>query len=541
MSRPDQHDSVTNPSIAVGLNGLMDWSPAQPFLDHFKMARPWVGRKGDIFHAMSFDELRQAGAIDPFGWPLHVPSGIDAIGAVLLTELDPNADDLAGRYVMAWGGQGEISLLGAQNIQESPNRMDFTFQPDPGQHLEVRITRLGSQPIRNIRIVKADNVARYNNGNLFRIEWLDMIRNYRLLRFMDWMQTNDSVQSEWDSRARANDAFYTWRGAPVEVMVRLANAVGVDAWFNMPHLATPDYIERFSAYVRKYLNPGLKAYYEYSNEMWNTQFGQSLWAIDRAREIWPGQGDGFVQHYAGKSVEMAQILDRVYAGGNAALVKVISTHTHWLGLEDAILNAPEWRRDDPSRQPPHRYFNAYAVSGYFDGGLQQEENSTLIREICAMPSQRARTALRDQILHGGWPESGRTIAGLRQVWDYHADIARRLNLDLIMYEGGTHITLPDLFQTDDALMRLYESFNYSAEMGQIYQAALAEWRAAGGKLFNVFVECARPAHYGYWGLQRHIGDENPRWSAVEVHNREYPGDADRPDDAFLGSYERGGG
>ncbi|SMO51692.1 hypothetical protein [Paracoccus laeviglucosivorans] len=529
--------TVTNPSLGVGLNGLHDWSTAQPFLDHFKMARPWTGRQGDTFGAVSFQELQAGGYIDGSGWLLGVPEDVDGVSVVLLTELDPNATDLAGRYAMTWDGQGRINVLGGTELERIGNRIEFDFIPGWGRLVEIRVTQV-EQPIRNIRVIKLDNERRYDAGNIFRIEWLDMVRNYRLVRFMDWMLTNNSQQSEWRDRPRVSDAFYTWRGAPVEVMVRLANAIGADPWFNMAHLASDGYMRSFAAYVRRYLKPGLRAHYEYSNEMWNMQFDQTQWAIERAREVWPDQGDGFVQWYAAGAVRMAQIVGQAHEDDPSGCVRIISTHTHWQGLEWAILEAPNWRAGDPMRRAPYQYFDAYAVSGYFDGGLDRDENVARVRDLLAQGSAaKARTVLCTQMLQGGWPESGRTVANLRETWDYQATIAKERGLSLIMYEGGTHIVPPAEVRADPALRHFYEQFNYSTEMAQVYAAALTEWRAAGGALFNLFVECARVADFGYWGLQRHVGDENPRWGVVELWNRENAGAADRPEGSFIGSYE----
>lgn len=529
--------TLTDPPLAVGLNGLEDWSTAQPFLDHFKMARPWHGVVNGTYGAVDFQELRAQGVIDAQGWATAIPAGVEAVSAVLLTELDAEATDLAERYQLTWEGEGQLELHGASNLEQQDRRILFDFAPGPQTFLEIRLTAL-TTPIRNIRVIQLDNLARHAAGHVFRCEWLDRIRNYRLLRFMDWMATNGSAQQEWADRPTVDDAFYTWRGAPVELMVRLANEVGADPWFNMPHLASAGWIRRFATHVKQHLHRHLRPHYEYSNEMWNMGFQQTQWAIEEARKLWPDQGDGFMQLYAARSVAMAQILDDIH-GRNC--VKIISSQTHWLGLEGAALDAPNWRADNPRRRAPSAYFDAYAVSGYFDGGIDRPENVAAIRALLAEGSEaHARTRLRDQMLRGGWAESGRTIANLRQTWDYHARIARDRNLRLIMYEGGTHIIPPPEVQADPALAAFYLRFNYSAEMGQIYTAALDEWRAAGGTLFNLFVECARPADYGYWGLQRHLGDENPRWAAADAWNRRHAQAQDhRAPDSFIGPADRG--
>ena len=119
--------TLTNPPLAVGLAGLLDWSTAQPLLDHFKLARPWTGTVGGRFGALSFDDLRAQGVIDPQGWPLAVPEGVEAVSTVLLTELHAGAQDLAGRYLLTWRGEGEIALKGA--TAQAPQDGGPTRQP----------------------------------------------------------------------------------------------------------------------------------------------------------------------------------------------------------------------------------------------------------------------------------------------------------------------------------------------------------------------------------------------------------------------------
>jgi hypothetical protein len=84
---------------------------------------------------------------------------------------------------------------------------------------------------------------------IFHPTFLSRIRNYNVLRFMNWMETNDSEQSEWRDRPRISDARWSTKGVPVEVMVELANQVKADPWFCMPHLATDEYITEFANLV----------------------------------------------------------------------------------------------------------------------------------------------------------------------------------------------------------------------------------------------------------------------------------------------------
>ena len=110
----------------------------------------------------------------------------------------------------------------------------------------------------------------------------------RLLRFMDWMCTNDSMQSTWTGRPAPGNAFWSTKGVPVEIMVSLLNKVHADGWFNMPAMATDDYITRFASYVHNHLDPDQKVYVEYSNEAWYDRFPQSSYITNMGKAAFPG-------------------------------------------------------------------------------------------------------------------------------------------------------------------------------------------------------------------------------------------------------------
>ena len=49
-------------------------------------------------------------------------------------------------------------------------------------------------------------------------------------------------------------------------MVALCNAMGLDAWINIPAHASDDYIKQLAALWKQNLDPKLNIYFEYSNE-----------------------------------------------------------------------------------------------------------------------------------------------------------------------------------------------------------------------------------------------------------------------------------
>ena len=53
---------------------------------------------------------------------------------------------------------------------------------------------------------------------------------------------------------------------------------GTNAWFNMPHLATDDYLFQFANLPKKLLRPDVNIYVEYSNEAWGTLFAGGIYS-----------------------------------------------------------------------------------------------------------------------------------------------------------------------------------------------------------------------------------------------------------------------
>ena len=143
--------------------------------------------------------------------------------------------------------------------------------------------------IRNIQIVKAEQESALIAGQVFNPYFLNVMRNFRVLRFMDWFNTNGSTLSSWSNRPLPTQA--TWAsnaGVPYEVAVQLANALSADPWINIPIMADDNYITQLATLVHKQLGTTQKAYVELSNEVWNSGFPQNAYANAQGKAMWPG-------------------------------------------------------------------------------------------------------------------------------------------------------------------------------------------------------------------------------------------------------------
>ncbi len=526
--------------VAMGLASVTDWSTQVPFLDLMKTARPWIGHKPGQFGGMELAELRAGGHLDAAGWPLRMPKTLSSIGTLILTDMPEAATSLKGRYVLRYKGKGVIEVSGrAKRVRYGKGEVSFDYTPGPGS-VDIRIQRINTtNPPREITVTRADNARRLARGAVFNPAWTARLGSFRALRFMDWQETNDSTLATWADRPEVRDVTYQG-GVPVEVLVRLANELEKDAWVNMPHLADDDFVTQFATYVRDNLDPKLRVYVEFSNEVWNWQFEQARWADVTARARW-SENDKWMQAYGVRAAEVARIWSKVYGDqAEARLINVISSQTGWLGLEIEALSAPLAVAE--GAEAPVKAFDAYAITGYFGGILGLEEREVLVKgwlEESARDAEAAAQAdglkgkaaeqylathrydtatelaareLTDGALSGDKADTLTDLMG--RVWPYHAAVARANDLDLIMYEGGTHVVGIGPQVEDTELTAFFHHFNYSAQMGTLYGSLLKGWTAVGGQLFTAYSDVYAPVKWGSWGALRHLDDANPRWDAL---------------------------
>ncbi|ETX30425.1 type I secretion protein [Roseivivax isoporae] len=534
------------PALGLGLNGISDWSTQHPFVDVMKTARDWVGHLPGQWGGMDGDALRAAGHLSPEGWPLRIPDGVERLETFVLTDQPEAADHLRGAYVLRWQGTGRIELSGrAGRVQRRGQEIRFHYAPGPDPVGIVLLETDPDDPVRDITIVREDYLRLHEAGVVFNPDWIERVRHVRVLRFMDWMMTNGSTLTAWEDRPEPADRTWAVRGAPVEIMVALANQVGADPWFTLPHAADDAFVRAFATAVRDTLDPRLRAHVEYSNEVWNRIFPQADWAEDQARARWGESEAGWMQFYGLRAAQVMDIWTEVFGPeAEARLVRVVSTQTGWPGLEAQVLTAPLAYLE--LGRMPRDSFDAYAVTGYFGYEVAAEDMAPRIdawldaAEAAAQDAGAAeglsRVALREYVRANrfapAFPALARAIregslaALTDELFPYHAAVAAEAGLQLVMYEGGSHAVAQGARVADARLTEFLNAFSYAPEMAALYQEALAGWTAAGGRLFNAFVDVAAPSKWGSWGGLRHLDDANPRWDVLMAHNASAPVDWD---------------
>ena len=503
-------------AIGTNLNGVVDWSTEYPFIDVFKTSRSWFsaadGKWGDD-RKLDLDED---------GWVKSLKPGQFA-RAIALWEIDQFP---AGRYIVLYDGEGEIvydeSTASNRIVPEESRPGRHVVDIDPvrgGQGLSIVLRKTNPQnPIRNIRVlmpggVCTDDEARFCDANnpcgdgstcesfennydrvIFNPEFVQKMRPFSVLRFMDWMATNDSEQSEWADRPKVSDARWSEKGVPVEIMVALVNQLKTEPWFTIPHKATDEYIENFAKVVRDKLDPKIRAWVEYSNEVWNNQFGQNPYV---AQACAAGQGEGSTYNgshfcYAERAVDIFHAWDTVFGADSKRVVRVLGSQTVSAWASERIL----LHRD------AHKYADVLAIAPYF-GATAKPENQA---ELSAMTPDQLLDKTRDIYLK----------ETLRLIPEQVA-IAKKYGLELVAYEGGPAYDAYFGSENDDKINKLFDEVNRHPRMGELYIELLRAWKAAGAQTFVNFNSCGRYSKWGRWGLLEYIAQpaaDSPKYSSV---------------------------
>jgi hypothetical protein len=499
-------------TIGYNLDFPGDWSNLMPFIDLMHDARPWMGACGDSDpHCDPYAHLD----LDARGWPRSLRYRDDptrayaAIETVFSTQ--QNVPDVGRRFTITWEGEGDFTFLGVDPVDVDRARHRITFLFRPGNKF-VRIVRTDPRAkgdyVRNVKIFREDRTGLIAAGEIFNPDMLDYLKPFGSLRFMDWMLSNNEEKRDalWSERPQVG--YFQWQdqlldptdakpghrvgGYPVEVLVALANRTGADPHFNMPYRYTDDWVVRFAQYVRDELAPNLRATVEYSNEVWNWGFPQATYAKERAQELWPGEGTGWLQFMGMRAARMCHIWRQVFAGQEQRLRCVIAPQTGWPDVAEASLDCPRWVAMDPEHHKPcHRYADAVAVTGYFSGFLGAKQNQPLLHEWLAKGRDFAMSKALQQLEQGdvpglvnpdGKPAVGdqsdslkATVAAFGRFRRY----ARARGLELYVYEGGTHLD-----SDDPGLKDFFFQMTEQDKMRTLYGSLFDGYRAAEGTVFN---------------------------------------------------------
>lgn len=470
----DEYNSK-NTYLGINLSSVSDSSTEYPFKDIFKMTRNWRTTSSKDVEYIT----------DENGWITDLNGNSHAV-AFLANQYLPIGD-----YVMTYDGSGDITFDVKNGIitNEENGRIEFTIN-EYGQTAStnhyVQINSIADDYIKNIKIFESKYED--NLDDIFNPDFLENISIFHDIRFMDFMDTNNSEISEWNDRPKVDDHTYSTHGVPLEVMVELCNKIKANPWFCMPHKAADEYVEEFATYVNNNLDSNLTVYLENSNETWNGIFTAQSYNLKMGNEHDNIKNKGYANwqvaahYYAQRSVEMFKIWDEHY---NNDLVKVLATQSSNYGVGTTIM---KYELKDGTIAA--NYADVLSIAPYIGNSITSTNQSTIFEEL--------NLDLDDYVVD---------IISNKQN-------AEQYNLDIICYEAGQHLAQSNI----DSCTEAFIEANSSIEMGNIYTKYLDLYKEhVGGKMF-LFSSTSNPSKYGSWGLLEYQNQDKTNSSKYKSVN-----------------------
>ena len=554
---------TANSPMGVNLSRVLHFDASQWLLvDAFTQSSPWLG------YSPSQGWVQQPGfPIDAEGWPTAVSGDLQPMKLLFQ---ESGAAHPVGTWAIEWDGGGATLEVGGDGhdlrceddgpIASCPSRRGtFRVVPSDGGIL-VRIvpddpSSYGSPDrITRIRIIMPGGVcgrsaadldlaeycatARGGTGtcdsgeNCFdftEVDWnrfteppeamagrvvfhprtLALLPAFSTIRFSEPTQINGSSVSSWSQRAMlAQHTYSEGSGLPYEYAIAMANLLGADPWFNIPHLAGEDYVDELAALVDLHLDTTRLRYIEYTNEHWNPSpgFEQSQHMALMATAT--GIGAELPAHLrptAYYAVRAAQLVARwrTASAYPDRVVGVLGTHTA----------VPEYTTAMLSQPGVVETMDAVAVGPYFGNYLGHPQYiPTIAGWNLDDLFEELETGARLQ-------DPDAPQGALAEVFGYLDGQAAALTgsgLTMVAYEGGPGIGGHWLATSAEANNPLFRAANADPRMADLYTALLNRWRAIGGQLFLHFnhVQTSGFSNYGLLSTPADDPSGAPRFSAV---------------------------
>ncbi len=518
--------------VGTNLHRLADWSPQLPFLNGFKSARQWItqdinvtkNEEGEYVNVWNTGEFSQLD-LDENGWVKSLPAPEDdpeysSVGTILYRDIDNYP---AGKYVVLYEGEGTIDYRFDARKDESastPGRDVIDVTPS-NAGIWLRITATDPNDtgdyLHDIQIMPEE--YEYAHDQVFNPEFLEKIQPFNTIRFMDWMATNNSQQGEWSDRPTPESSIFSGEMASLESMVELANRTDTDPWFTLPHMATDEYVTNFARYVRDNLDPELKVYVEYSNEVWNLDFDQGWWVEEQAKNEWPDSPIADfgkrIDWYGKRTTEITQIWDEVFDTDKERVIGVMAAQAanSWTARRALRYN---WS-DAPLSNEEYG-IDAIAFAPYFGSYLGNPEYETEIESWTEDPDG-GLDKLFEELTQGGILSDAPDGGALQQSYNWtraYANLAEEHDLDLITYESGQHLRGNSGLEDNRAITKLFTTANKNPHMGEIYQEYFTTLNELGVSLLVNYTDVSRYNKWGSWGALEHINQtSSPKYNVLE--------------------------
>jgi len=450
----------------VNLDGNVDYNTMQIWVDLAHRFRRW-GNVDQPWMEDTFSQFTDQG----------VPVDKD-FGTIFVNRRDP-----LGVYSFSYQGTADVRFNGGASIVPGSIQTSggvTTMSVNVNSHVNTWINFRNTDaanPVSDVHLIAPGYDP--DTTQVFQDNFTRRLQPFSTLRFMDWNNTNSSQVVSWADRRLPGEIAQTFDqthrekgGVAWEYMIALANETGKDAWINVPHLADDDYVRNLARLWRDEYNPAQTLYVEWSNEPWNSSFGQ-----------YGNNGHDYLTegNAASQILRVSQIFHEEFGAQADDRLNIV------LGAWSA-----------------NRFSANRAVQYFADQGLEPGE---VIDSLAIAPYMDISNS-------ESYADLDELFAALRQRTDdiqEHAALAEQYGLDLISYEGGQHL-VPQSSNTADALL---QAAQHDPRMAEAYRQFAENWDANGGGLAMHYTLAGAESQFGYWGLLEGIDQPGSvKWDAV---------------------------
>jgi hypothetical protein len=470
----------------IGMNpGANVYFATCAFENRFKTAGAWI------------DPATKAVITGPFdadGYLTAMPAGTTIAQAIF--GLDPGEARPTEEFVVTYKGKGTLRIAAGGTVKTSePGRIVFTAnKPTQGTAILQILSIDPTDYIRDIAVVRADGVERYVAGGIFRPEYAAMFKGFKVIRFMDWLQTNDPFVGHVPV---SSYSYGKPRHVPVEICVAFANLVGAHPWLNVHDQGDAAYEDKFLLLASA---SKLRAIIEYSNEVWNSGFQQMHRAAAAGTKLWP-------------NIVNTLYAAQTYCGYRSGQIGIKAEK---MGMVVAMGTQPT------AQQLAPYVFNGFALAGattgvhakywtgtYYFNGTLTDPAGPAVDLMNAGNIAGAHANMLTETNRRGVPANA-------VFFNTAAKIAADHGMEYACYEGGPHLATMSLkARTDFATIKLpmvqfFAKTQQDPGIAPVYAANLDVLEASGCTLCCAFNLDGGATEFGYFG---HYG--LPVWGVLQ--------------------------
>jgi hypothetical protein len=392
---------------------------------------------------------------------------------------DPNAvpPDLSGTYSLSFNGQATIEpefpgfsttftvenqvynaatntttaslVVPADDPAGSPDFFGITFvntQATPTSGTDTGFS--------NATLIRPGYAA--NSTQLYTNEFLAALQPYSVLRYLGPDDANSQPFFNGNTLVTVDASQVDQTGTPWEYLVTLANETNTDMWINVPQGATNDYVTALAQIIKNGgtvngvsyagLNPNLKIYLEYSNEVWggipfNEYYQEAAVENDATNmplSTFPGNADVYENPDGTTTTSAYTAAGRRYLERTAEISQIFQNVLGADPTHERIRPVLGWQEDDPSFYPEaiawYEHFFGPASAAFYGMGdanyfsptdytsvdaaiasLEAQETSFSIPETIAFTTLATYYGLANVSYEGGPSISGNPSTAAGQV------------------------------------------------------------------------------------------------------------------------------